>query len=236
MAYLINDRMSSDLELPNPISAPDSKYDSEQQSFSYLYTAKAIWRPAASVCSVYTITIAIFPGFLAEDVSSQKLGSWYPVLLITAFNLADVAGKVLPVQERFALQNRYLILNLCLARLLFLPAFYIAAGQGLGPSVMSVLTLALGLSNGYLTAISMMVAPQGLQVSPAIICEYRFVMLPGLCMPGFAMQLQSVQVSIQLLGNIAYGGASHGLIQCAFHAQYLMCSANAAGSASSHGR
>lgn len=161
------DRVSSDRELP--IMSPSAAdVDEPFQSFSYLYTAKAIWQPAASVCSVYTITLAIFPGFLAEDVSSQQLGSWYPVLLITAFNIADVIGKTLPVQARFAMQNKNWMLNLCLARILFLPAFYVAASQGFGPSVMSVLTLALGVTNGYLTAVSMMVAPAGLQVSDGL--------------------------------------------------------------------
>ena len=165
-AHLIDGRTSSDTELPVHSSIGSNLGSNEQQPFSYLYTAKAIWQPATSVCSVYTITIAIFPGFLAEDVSSQNLGSWYPILLITAFNIADAIGKILPVQAQFAMQNRSLILNLCLARLLFLPAFYVAASQGFGPTVMSLLTLGLGLSNGYLTAVSMMVAPQGLQVIP----------------------------------------------------------------------
>ncbi len=162
---LINGRMSSDSELPVRLIHGGNVGRDEAQPFSYLYTAKAIWQPAASVCSVYTITIAIFPGFLAEDVSSQQLGSWYPILLITAFNIADAVGKILPVQAQFATQNRSLILNLCLARLLFIPAFYVAASQGFGGSVISLLTLALGLSNGYLTAVSMMLAPQGLQVT-----------------------------------------------------------------------
>ena len=166
-AHLIDGRTSSDSEVPARLTSAGILRGDQQQRFSYLYTARTIWQPAASVCSVYTITIAIFPGFLAEDISSQQLGSWYPILLITAFNIADAAGKIMPVQAQFAMQNRHLILNLCLARLLFLPAFYVAASQGFGPSVMSLLTLALGLSNGYLTAVAMMVAPQGLQVRPA---------------------------------------------------------------------
>ena len=163
-AHLINDRQSSDQQAPIMAHSALNFGDEPFQPFSYLYTAKAIWQPAASVCSVYTITLAIFPGFLAEDVTSQQLGSWYPVLLITAFNIADVIGKTLPVQAQFAMQNRNWILNLCLARILFLPAFYVAASQGFGPGVMSALTLALGVSNGYLTAVSMMIAPAGLQV------------------------------------------------------------------------
>ncbi len=163
-AHLIDGRTSSDCEVAVQPTGGAILQGDRRQRFSYMYTARAIWQPAASVCSVYTITIAIFPGFLAEDISSQQLGSWYPILLITAFNIADAAGKILPVQAQFAMQNRSLILNLCLARLLFLPAFYVAASQGFGPTVMGLLTLALGLTNGYLTAVSMMVAPQGLEV------------------------------------------------------------------------
>ncbi len=178
-AQLIDGRMSSDCEVAVQPTGASILQGDRRQRFSYMYTARAIWQPAASVCSVYTITIAIFPGFLAEDISSQQLGSWYPILLITAFNIADAAGKILPVQAQFAMQNRSLILNLCLARLLFLPAFYVAASQGFGPSVMALLTLALGLSNGYLTAVAMMLAPQGLQVTflspPAMLCKMGHV-------------------------------------------------------------
>ncbi|DBB06968.1 TPA: hypothetical protein ACH3X3_009618 [Trebouxia sp. C0006] len=162
-AHLIDGRTSSDGEVAVQPTGGAILQGDRRQRFSYMYTARAIWQPAASVCSVYTITIAIFPGFLAEDISSQQLGSWYPILLITAFNIADAAGKILPVQAQFAMQNRRLILSLCLARLLFLPAFYVAASQGFGPFVMALLTLALGLTNGYLTAVAMMVAPQGLE-------------------------------------------------------------------------
>ena len=135
----------------------------ENNPFKYLVTAKLIWQPALSVLLVYTITLAIFPGFLAEDVSSERLGSWYPVLLITAFNIADAIGKVLPVQPQIAMQNRQLILLLCASRILFLPAFYLAS-QGTGPEIVSLLTVFLGLTNGYFTAVSMMLAPQGLEV------------------------------------------------------------------------
>ena len=141
------------------------------QPFNYVVTAKLIWQPALSVLLVYTITLAIFPGFLAEDVSSERLGSWYPVLLITAFNIADAIGKVLPVQPQVAMQNRQRILVLCVSRILFLPAFYLAS-QGTGPEVVSLLTILLGLTNGYFTAVSMMLAPQGLEVGLRICVAY----------------------------------------------------------------
>lgn len=142
----------------------------ENNPFKYLVTAKLIWQPALSVLLVYTITLAIFPGFLAEDVSSERLGSWYPVLLITAFNIADAIGKVLPVQPQIAMQNRQLILLLCASRILFLPAFYLAS-QDAGPEIVSLLTVFLGLTNGYFTAVSMMLAPQGLEVGFTTLCD-----------------------------------------------------------------
>ncbi len=43
-------------------------------------------------CPCCRVTLSIFPGVLAEDVSSARLGSWYPVVLITVFNFADWAG------------------------------------------------------------------------------------------------------------------------------------------------
>lgn len=43
-----------------------------------------------------SVTLSIFPGVLAEDVHSAELGSWYPVALLTVFNLGDWAGKSVP--------------------------------------------------------------------------------------------------------------------------------------------
>ncbi|GLC33587.1 hypothetical protein PLESTM_000088800 [Pleodorina starrii] len=54
------------------------------------------WPLCCSLFVTYTVTLSIFPGFLAEDVHSAELGDWYPILLITAYNLADLLGKSLP--------------------------------------------------------------------------------------------------------------------------------------------
>jgi hypothetical protein len=56
-----------------------------------------VWRlvrgPALSMFMIYTITLAIFPGFLSEDVASAQLGSWYPIWLFFAFGLADCCSR-----------------------------------------------------------------------------------------------------------------------------------------------
>lgn len=38
--------------------------------------SRAVWILAATVVLVYVLTLAIFPGVLAEDVSNSSLGSW----------------------------------------------------------------------------------------------------------------------------------------------------------------
>jgi solute carrier family 29 (equilibrative nucleoside transporter), member 1/2/3 len=34
---------------------------------------------------IYVVTLAIFPGFITEDVHSQRLRDWYPILLVTCY-------------------------------------------------------------------------------------------------------------------------------------------------------
>lgn len=38
--------------------------------------SRAVWILAATVVLIYVLTLAIFPGVLAEDVSNSNLGSW----------------------------------------------------------------------------------------------------------------------------------------------------------------
>ena len=42
----------------------------------YWVAGKSVWRLAAALVVTYTVTLAIFPGVLAEDVASQELGDW----------------------------------------------------------------------------------------------------------------------------------------------------------------
>ncbi|PSC75565.1 Equilibrative nucleoside transporter 4 [Micractinium conductrix] len=126
---------------------------------------KLIWRLAVANAFIFVITLSIFPGVLAEDVHSVKLGSWYPVAMLAAFNVADCAGKIAPGLPVLRLRSPRAILCTVAARVLFIPAFYLAATLGGGPAVIGPLTVLLGLSNGYLTSCSMIEAP--LRVPPA---------------------------------------------------------------------
>mmetsp|Transcript_22542 Transcript_22542/g.62538 ORF Transcript_22542/g.62538 Transcript_22542/m.62538 type:complete len:327 (-) Transcript_22542:354-1334(-) len=114
---------------------------------------------AASLVLTYWVTITIFPGFLADDQHSAELGDWYPVLLITAYNLGDLLGKLGPLLLTVPTAA---LLPLSAARLAFIPSFYFTSAWMAPPVVIGLLTLALGGTNGHLTACAMMSAPRGL--------------------------------------------------------------------------
>ncbi|KAK3262420.1 hypothetical protein CYMTET_28724, partial [Cymbomonas tetramitiformis] len=86
----------------------------------------------------------------------------YPVMLITTFNVADLAGKMLPVGELMAKEGGNLLLALAGLRLLFIPVFVACA---FGPQamrsevVMTVLTFALGISSGWVATVAMVTGP-----------------------------------------------------------------------------
>lgn len=77
-----------------PLAKPPRKWPS---------VLRRIARPAAAVFVVYTVTLSIFPGFLSEDVTWPRLGSWYVVLLFFTFTLLDFASRWWPVPERLCL-------------------------------------------------------------------------------------------------------------------------------------
>ncbi|KAL5232565.1 hypothetical protein ABZP36_031341 [Zizania latifolia] len=117
------------------------------------------------VALIYAITLSIFPGYITEDVHSESLKDWYPIMLITAYNVFDLVGKSLPAV--YSLQNANVAVAGSFARLLFYPLFY---GCLHGPSFfrteipVAILTCLLGLSNGYLTCILMTLAPKAVPI------------------------------------------------------------------------
>ncbi|GMJ09714.1 equilibrative nucleotide transporter 1 [Hibiscus trionum] len=120
------------------------------------------------VVLLYVVTLAIFPGYITEDVQSSILRDWYPVLLITCYNLFDMVGKSLTAI--YLLENAKVAISACVVRLLFFPVFI---GCMHGPEFLrteipvSLLTCLLGLTNGYLTSVLMIMAPKSVQIQHA---------------------------------------------------------------------
>ncbi|GBF92148.1 equilibrative nucleoside transporter [Raphidocelis subcapitata] len=118
------------------------------------------WQAITAMFFIYVVTLAIFPGFLAEDVKNAQLGSWYPVILFLVFNIGDLVGKLAP---HFKLAPSQTVLLICsCSRVVFFPAFFCGAKFGAPAYVIAIITLLLGLSNGYLTALLFARAAAGL--------------------------------------------------------------------------
>mmetsp|Transcript_60116 Transcript_60116/g.190969 ORF Transcript_60116/g.190969 Transcript_60116/m.190969 type:complete len:155 (+) Transcript_60116:90-554(+) len=147
-----------------------------------------MWPHAVMVFGCYLVTLSIFPGFLAEDVSSERLGGWYPVLLFTAFNAADLVGKMLPLVA--PVTHVRALGGLCGGRVVFVPLFVLVA---FGPPRMReepmvfLLTVHLGFTNGYLTGNCFEAAPQ--------------------CCPRHLQESAGMIMVLSLVGGLAAGAA-----------------------------
>eukprot|EP00262_Sarcandra_glabra_P019073 TRINITY_DN7063_c0_g1_i1.p1 TRINITY_DN7063_c0_g1~~TRINITY_DN7063_c0_g1_i1.p1 ORF type:complete len:432 (+),score=37.13 TRINITY_DN7063_c0_g1_i1:240-1535(+) len=117
---------------------------------------------------IYIVTLSIFPGYITEDVHSQILKDWYPILLITGYNVFDLVGKCLPAI--YLVENTKVAVTACVARLLFYPLFL---GCLHGPDFfrteipVTILTCLLGLTNGYFTGVLMILAPKSVPLQHA---------------------------------------------------------------------
>ncbi|XP_041012428.1 equilibrative nucleotide transporter 1 [Juglans microcarpa x Juglans regia] len=114
---------------------------------------------------IYIVTLSIFPGYITEDVHSQILKDWYSILLITGYNVFDLVGKSLTAV--YLLENAKVAIWGSVIRLLFFPLFL---GCLHGPKFfrteipVTILTCLLGLTNGYLTSVLMILAPKVVQL------------------------------------------------------------------------
>nr|XP_043637100.1 equilibrative nucleotide transporter 1 [Erigeron canadensis] len=117
---------------------------------------------------IYVVTLAIFPGYITEDVHSQILQDWYPIILIASYNVFDLIGKCLT--SIYVIENSKVAIGASFARLLFFPV-YLACLHGpmfLRTEIpVTLVTCLLGLTNGYLTSCLMMAAPKLVQLQHA---------------------------------------------------------------------
>ncbi|WIA30418.1 hypothetical protein OEZ86_000502 [Tetradesmus obliquus] len=129
---------------------------------SWQHVVAEAWHSALAMVITYVITLSIFPGVLSEDIQSADLGSWYPILLITAFNVSDLVGKNIPFCGMAPSPRTLLAASLL--RVLFVPAFLLAGRYAGGVAgLMALLTVSLGFSNGLLTALLMTLAPASVE-------------------------------------------------------------------------
>ncbi|XWS15653.1 hypothetical protein CRYUN_Cryun34aG0020000 [Craigia yunnanensis] len=109
---------------------------------------------------IYVLTLSIFPGFLYENTGEHKLGSWYPLVLIAAYNVWDLISRYLPLVKFLKIDSRKGLMIAVLSRFLLIPAFYFTAKYG-DQGWMILLVSLLGLTNGHLTVCVLTAAPKG---------------------------------------------------------------------------
>ncbi|TMW89732.1 hypothetical protein EJD97_016725 [Solanum chilense] len=143
--------------------------------------ARAIKRPAFGIFAIYTVTLSIFPGFLAENLESSFLKDWYPIILITIYNVSDFVGKSLTAL--YVVKSSGNATWGCVARVLFYPLFTacLHGPKWLKCEVSIVfLTTMLGLTNGYLTSVIMIIVPKSVPSSEAEIAAIVLAVSLGL--------------------------------------------------------
>ncbi|KAG8177783.1 hypothetical protein JTE90_012903 [Oedothorax gibbosus] len=124
-----------------------------------------VWPMALCICLAYLVTLSLFPG-IESEVLSCAWGSWMPVLIMAAFNLADCVGKVL-ASVPFPWSSGRLLL-LCVLRVCLVPLLAMCAGPRGSPYLSGetwplLLSLALGLTNGLAGSLPMILAPRSVQ-------------------------------------------------------------------------
>ncbi|XP_035841086.1 equilibrative nucleotide transporter 3 isoform X3 [Helianthus annuus] len=109
---------------------------------------------------IFAVSVSIFPGFLYENTGMHQLGSWYPLVLVTVFNLGDLVSRCIPLIHCVKMESRNALMISVVSRFLLVPAFYFTAKYA-DQGWMIMLVSILGLSNGYLTVCVLMAAPKG---------------------------------------------------------------------------
>lgn len=143
--------------------------------------AEKIRVPGLGIIMIYIVTLSIFPGFIAEDLRSNLLKDWYPVLLITVYNVADLTGKSLTAL--YVIESIKRATWACAGRLVFYPLFMACLH---GPrwlkseGLVVILTFLLGLTNGYLTSVLMILAPTSVPAPEAELSAIIMVVFLGI--------------------------------------------------------
>ncbi|XP_045825339.1 equilibrative nucleotide transporter 3-like [Trifolium pratense] len=109
---------------------------------------------------IYVLTLSIMPGFLYEDTGVHNLGTWYPLVLMTMYNIMDLVSSYIPLIEVLKLESRKGLLVVIFSRFLLIPAFFFTAKYGAQGWMILVVSY-LGLTNGYLTVCVYTVVPRG---------------------------------------------------------------------------
>eukprot|EP00939_MAST-03C_sp_MAST-3C-sp1_P003305 g3305.t1 len=133
------------------------------------YTAGVASEPVTSIFFVFFVTLSLFPGLIVEIESNDGLSDWFPIILITIFNLWDTVGRCMLSVTRIrrwveagVLKNGTSLILPSLFRAGFFPLICFAVSPRWIRSdiVTSFVVAIFGISNGFLATSSIVVGPQ----------------------------------------------------------------------------
>ncbi|KAK3891418.1 hypothetical protein Pcinc_004717 [Petrolisthes cinctipes] len=124
-----------------------------------------VWQYMLSIALAYFVTLCLYPGIETEVVSCY-LHSWMPVVMMAIFNLFDFIGKIL-ASVPYDWTRRQLVGG-SVARVLLVPLMMLCAAPRQSPIVPGEMTPfllsgLLGLTNGVLGSVPMILAPTKVQ-------------------------------------------------------------------------
>ncbi|XP_068246521.1 equilibrative nucleoside transporter 4 [Palaemon carinicauda] len=125
------------------------------------HVSRNVWQYMLSIALAYFVTLCLYPGIETEIVSC-RLKSWMPVIIMAVFNLFDLIGKIL-ASLPYDWTRRQLVGG-SVARILLVPIMMLCAAPRSKPKISGevvplLVSATLGLSNGVLGSVPMILAP-----------------------------------------------------------------------------
>ncbi|XP_059053856.1 equilibrative nucleoside transporter 4 [Achroia grisella] len=123
--------------------------------------ARAIYPYMVSIGLVYFTTLSLYPG-IASEVPSCRLGTWMPIILMSAFNFFDFIGKIAAAWPYEWSRSQLLMASG--VRLLLVPLMLLCAAPRHSPHIVGdvysiMFSVVLGFSNGVFGSVPMILAP-----------------------------------------------------------------------------
>ncbi|ANB14408.1 nucleoside transmembrane transporter FUN26 [Sugiyamaella lignohabitans] len=148
---------SNENPAPEPLSATKKQHIPLSTLFSKLFV------PASTVFITFAITL-IYPVFAGTVKSSNGIPTQFFIPAVYLFwNSGDLLGRVLCGRPQFVVKDRRALTGYAVARLLFVPAFFLTNinGDGIIQSDVYYLLLqfAFGVTNGQLVTSALMESP-----------------------------------------------------------------------------
>ncbi|XP_071095832.1 equilibrative nucleoside transporter 4-like [Haliotis cracherodii] len=134
--------------------------------------SRTVWPYMVSIGLAYFVTLCLFPGIESEVISCH-IGTWMPILLMAVFNLFDFIGKVIASVNYDWPPCRLAVLTLC--RVGLVPLLMLCATPRLSPTLKGdgwpiILSIILGITNGYFGSVPMILAPSKVSEEQRELC------------------------------------------------------------------